>query len=81
MIRQVCRCVVVVAAHGDRAALDEVHHGLNRPFRIGAIADVVAEADDPVRACAAPPSRQALNACRLAWISAKTARRTLPPRP
>ena len=45
--------VVMVAAHGDGAVIDEVHHGLDRPFRIGAIADDVAEADDPLRAARA----------------------------
>ena len=30
--------------------LDEAHHGLDRPFRIGAVADDIAEADDPLRA-------------------------------
>ena len=42
--------VVVVAAHGDGAAIDEIHHRIDRPFRIGAIADIVAEANDPFRA-------------------------------
>jgi hypothetical protein len=42
--------VVVIAAHGDSAAMDEVHHGLDRPFGVGAIADDVAEADDPLGA-------------------------------
>ncbi len=34
---------VMVAAHGHGAVLDEVHDGLDRPLRIGAIADIVAE--------------------------------------
>src|SRR6201987_1195509 len=42
--------MVVIAAHGERAFVDEIHHRLDRPFRISAIADVVAEADDAVRA-------------------------------
>ncbi len=36
--------------HGDGAVLDQAHHGIDRPFRIGAIADDIAEADDPLRA-------------------------------
>ena len=35
------------ARHG--AVVDEVHHGIDRPFRIGAVADDVAETDDPLR--------------------------------
>ena len=35
--------IVVVAAHRHGAALDQIHHCLDRPFRIGAIADVIAE--------------------------------------
>ena len=42
--------VVVVAAHGHGAAIDQAHHRLDRPFRIGAISDVVAEANHPLRA-------------------------------
>ena len=42
--------VIVVAAHGDCAAIDEIHHGIDRPFGIAAIADIVAEANDPLRA-------------------------------
>ena len=34
---------------GDRAVLDKSHHGIDRPFRIGAVADDIAEADDPLR--------------------------------
>ena len=55
--------VVVVAAHGDRAVVDEAHHGLDRPFRIGAISDDIAEADDPLRA--ARPRRLEAGAERL----------------
>ncbi len=40
----------MVAAHRNRPALDEIHHHVNRPFRIGAISDVIAEANDPFRA-------------------------------
>ena len=40
----------MVAAHRDGAVLDQAHHGLDRPFRIGAVADDIAEADDPFRA-------------------------------
>ena len=42
--------VVVVAAHGHGAAIDEAHHRLDGPFRIGAISDVIAEANHPFRA-------------------------------
>ena len=31
-------------------SVDQVHHRIDRPFRIGAIADDIAEADDPLRA-------------------------------
>ena len=41
--------VVVVTDDGDGAVLDQAHHGIDRPFRIGAIADDIAEADDPLR--------------------------------
>jgi hypothetical protein len=41
---------VVIAAHGQGAILDEAHHRLDGPFRIGAVSDVVAEADDALRA-------------------------------
>ena len=66
--------VIVVAEHGDGAVIDQVHHGIDRPFRIGAVANDIAEAarSAPHRARAAK-SRHALNACRLAWISANTA--------
>ena len=33
----------------DGAVLDQAHHGIDRPFRIGAVADDIAEADDPLR--------------------------------
>ena len=36
--------------HGDGAVIDQAHHRIDRPFRIGAIADDIAEADDPLRA-------------------------------
>ncbi len=45
--------VIVVADHGDGAVFDQTHHGIDRPFRIGAIADDVAEADDAFRAAGA----------------------------
>ena len=45
--------VIVVADHGDGAVIDQAHHGIDRPFRIGAIADDIAEADDPLRAAGA----------------------------
>src|SRR5580700_6842244 len=35
----------MVAAHRKGPLLDEPHHRLNRPFGIGAIADIVAEAN------------------------------------
>ena len=35
--------------HGDGAVIDQAHHRIDRPFRIGAIADDIAEADDPLR--------------------------------
>jgi hypothetical protein len=41
--------VIVVADHGDGAVIDQAHHRIDRPFRIGAIADDIAEADDPLR--------------------------------
>ena len=41
--------VIVVADHGNGAVIDETHHGIDRPFRIGAIADDIAKADDPLR--------------------------------
>jgi hypothetical protein len=40
----------MVAAHSHGAVIDESHHRLDRPFRIGAISDIVAEADHPFRA-------------------------------
>src|SRR6185312_4225035 len=40
--------MVVVADHGDGAVVDQAHHGIDRPFRIGAVAHDVAEADDPL---------------------------------
>jgi len=42
--------MIMVADDGDRAVLDQGHHGIDRPFGIGAIADDIAEADDPFRA-------------------------------
>ena len=42
--------IVVVAAHGHGPAIDKAHHHLNRPFRIGAISDEIAEANDAFRA-------------------------------
>ena len=42
--------VVVVAEHGQSSALDQAHHRIDRPFRIGAIADIIAEADHPLGA-------------------------------
>ena len=43
----------MVADHGNGAIIDEAHHGIDRPFRIGAIADDIAEADDPLRTAGA----------------------------
>ena len=46
--------MIVVADHGDGAVIDQLHPtGIDRPFRIGAIADDIAEADDPLRAAGA----------------------------
>ena len=45
--------VVVVAAHGYGSGIDEAHHHFNRPFRIGAISDVVAEENHPFGAARA----------------------------
>jgi hypothetical protein len=42
--------VVMVAAHRDRAGVDEAHHGIDGPFRIGAIANEIAEENHPIRA-------------------------------
>ena len=41
--------VVVVAEHDRRTLPRKLHHGIGRPFGIGAITDDVAEADDPLR--------------------------------
>jgi hypothetical protein len=44
----------MIAENRDRPVLDEVHHGIDSPFRIGAIADDIAKADDlpgAARAC------------------------------
>ena len=51
--------VVVVAAHGHGALLDEIHDGGDRPFGIAAIADIVAETND---ALGAAPARR-VEAC------------------
>ena len=45
--------MVVVADHGDGAIRYQVHHGIDRPLRIGAIADDIAEADDALGAAGA----------------------------
>jgi hypothetical protein len=66
----------MVAAYGHGSAIDKAHDNINRPFRIGAISDVIAEANYPFRAPRRARSRHALNACRLAWISANTASST-----
>jgi hypothetical protein len=42
--------MVVVADHGKGALLDQAHDGIDRPLGIGAIADDIAEADNPLRA-------------------------------
>ena len=42
--------VVMVAAYGHGSAIDKAHDNINRPFRIGAISDVIAEANYPFRA-------------------------------
>ena len=41
--------LVVVAAHRDRALLDQAHHRVDGPFGIAAIADEIAEQDQPLR--------------------------------
>jgi hypothetical protein len=43
----------VVAAHGDRPLRDQFHHGVDRPFGIGAIADKIAEKDETLGAAPA----------------------------
>src|SRR6476660_9875724 len=45
--------MIVVTDHGDGAVIDQVHHRIDRPFRIGAIADDIAEADEPLRTAGA----------------------------
>ena len=42
--------VIVIADHGDGAVIDQAHHGIDRPLRIGAVAYDIAEADDALRA-------------------------------
>ena len=70
--------VVVVAAHGHGAAVDQAHHRLDRPFRIGAIADDNRRGRSSVRRRARARNRgRRRKACRLAWISAKIASSTL----
>ena len=41
--------MIVVTHDGNGAVRNKVHHRIDRPFRIGAIADDIAEADDPLR--------------------------------
>jgi hypothetical protein len=50
----------VIATHGKRALADKVHDGLDSPFRIGAIADVVTKADGALR----PPRAREIEARR-----------------
>ena len=45
--------IVMVAAHGDGAVVDEVHDGRHSPFGVGAVADIVAEQHDACGALAA----------------------------
>ena len=40
----------MIAAHDHGAGLDQGHHGIDGPFRIGAVADDIAKADHPLRA-------------------------------
>ena len=42
--------IVVIAEDGQGSLLDEVHDGGHRPIGIGAVADIVAEKHDPLRA-------------------------------
>ena len=44
---------VMIAAHGDGTVGDQLHRGLHDPFGIGAIADEIAEQDEPLRALGA----------------------------
>ena len=44
---------VMVALHGDSAVADEAHHRLDGPLWIGAIADIVAEQNEALRAARA----------------------------
>ena len=44
---------VVIAEHGDGALVDQFHDGRHRPFGIGAIADIVTEQHDTLRALVA----------------------------
>ena len=41
---------VVIAEDGDSALLDQIHDGRHRPIGIGAVADIVAEQHDALRA-------------------------------
>src|SRR3974390_2700700 len=41
---------VVIAQHGDSTLVDQFYDGSHHPFRVGTIADVVAEQDDAFRA-------------------------------
>jgi hypothetical protein len=50
ILARVADRVVVVAEHRCGALVHEVHDGRHRPLGIGAIADVVAEQHDPLRA-------------------------------
>jgi hypothetical protein len=49
--------VIVVADHRNGAVIDQAHHRIDCPFRIGAIADDIAEADDPLRPAARAQNR------------------------
>jgi hypothetical protein len=42
--------MIMVADDGKRTIIHKSHHGIDRPFRIGAIADDIAEADQPLGA-------------------------------
>ncbi len=48
-LRRGADSVVVITHKGNGAVRHEVHHRIDRPFRIGAVADDIAEADDPLR--------------------------------
>ena len=51
--------LVMVAEHGHGAALDQAHHRLEGPFRIGAVSDIVAEQNHSLR----PTRPRSVEAC------------------